>query len=82
MVEGDPLGADKLDSLLGTIIRDNRDKVIGWMREEPGCWGFLAGKAVAAWRQQAGRPLDDQERRLVWDRLWWWLERLKAEVLG
>ena len=66
-----------LDSLLIEIVRQHQDKVVGWMRREPGCWGFLAGRAVVSCRQTIGRPLADGERRLVWHRLWWLLERIK-----
>jgi hypothetical protein len=52
------------------------------MRDEPGCWGFLAGQAVTACRAQTGRSLTDEERRLVWDRLWWLLETIKGRVLS
>ena len=52
------------------------------MREEPGCWGFLAGQAVAACRRSLDRPLEDAERRLVWSRLWSLLETIKLRVLG
>ena len=71
-----------LDEMLGGIIRDNQEKVVGWMREEPGCWGHLAGKGVAACRKELGRPLTDGERRLVWHRLWWWLEQIKSQALS
>ena len=74
----DLLELASLESLLAGIIRDNQDKVQGWMRAEPGCWGFLAGKAVTACRGQLKRPLADQERRLVWHRLWSSLEQLKS----
>ncbi len=77
-----PMDLDTLDPLLSGIIKDNQEKVAGWMAGEPGCWGFLAGKAVAACRAQMQRPLADQERRLVWRRLWWWLEQVKGRVLG
>ena len=73
-----PLDASTLDPVLVNIIRDNKEKVAGWMSDEPGCWGFLAGKAVSACRTELGRPLADQERRLVWHRLWSWLEQLKS----
>lgn len=73
-----PFELDSLDPVLANIIRDNREKVVGWIAGEPGCWGFLAGKAVSACRAQLGRPLADQERRLVWHRLWSWLEQLKG----
>lgn len=76
-----PMDLDTLDPLLSEIIRDNRQKVVGWMAGEPGCWGFLAGKAVAACRAQMKRPLAEDERRLVWRRLWWWLEQVKGRVV-
>ena len=83
MVAPDPatpsLEAASLDPVLVNIIRDNKEKVAGWMSDEPGCWGFLAGKAVSACRTQLGRPLADQERRVVWHRLWSWLEQLKSQ---
>jgi hypothetical protein len=82
MVDRSALSLDDLDQILDQVIRDHQDKVIGWLKNEPGCWGFLAGKAVAATRQQAERSLTDSERRLVWDRLWWLLENIKREVIG
>jgi len=50
------------------------------MKGEPGAWGFLAGQAVYAVRTHAGRSLGDTERRLVWSRMWWWLEQVKART--
>lgn len=82
MVEASPLSVQDLDPVLGQVLRDHKEKVVGWIRNEPGCWGFLAGKAVAATCQQTGRSLTDSERRLVWDRLWWLLENIKREVVG
>jgi hypothetical protein len=74
------LDLETLDPVLADVIRNHREKVVGWMLGQPGCWGFLAGKAVVAWRQREGRPLADAERRLVWHRLWWWLEQIKEQV--
>ena len=79
---GDALQVDKMDPVLAGVIRDHRDKVVGWMRDEPGCWGFLAGQAVAGCRKQVGRSLSDQERQLVWSRLWWILENIKRGLAG
>ena len=73
----DPLELESLESLLAGIIRENQEKVNGWMAGEPGCWGFLAGKAVNACRGQMSRPLADQERRLVWHLLWSSLQQLE-----
>lgn len=76
------LDLETLDPLLTGVIREHQEKVAGWMRGQPGCWGFLAGKAINATRLETGRPLADAERRLVWRRLWWWLEQLKAQTSG
>ncbi len=80
--EADSLQIKDMDPVLTSIVSQHKEKVVGWMRDEPGCWGFLAGNAVAACREHAGRPLADPERRLVWDRLWWFLENIKKEVMG
>ena len=80
-MDGEVLDHSTLDPVLAGVIRDNRQEVVGWMRGEPGCWGFLAGKAVAVCRRRAGRPSSDGERRLVWSRLWWWLEQVREQAL-
>ena len=82
MLEDDILTSEQLAPILGEVVRENQGKVVGWMRDEPGCWGYLAGKAVKASRDWLGRPLDDGERRLVWRRLWWVLEDIKREALS
>ena len=82
MAERDTLDPDTLDQVLADVIRENREKVVGWMRGEPGCWGFLAGQAVVGCRQHVGRSLADRERREVWHRLWWFLEQIKGQVAG
>lgn len=69
-----------LDSLLLSVIKENPDKVVGWIREEAGCWGFLAGKAVRTCREHKGEALTDPERRLVWHRLWQLLTELKEQI--
>ena len=71
---------DGLDLTLVSVIKDNREKVVGWIREEPGSWGFLAGKAVRACRERKGEPLTDPERRIVWHRLWELLTELKERT--
>ena len=74
------LNVEDLDPLLTQVVRNHQEKVIGWMRNEPGCWGYLAGQAVSACRAQVARPLEDAERRLVWNRLWGLLENIKQRV--
>ena len=76
----EPPAGESLDSLLVGVIRDNREKAAGWVRDEPGSWGFLAGKAVRSRREQLGRPLTDGERRAVWHHLWQLLSQLKAQI--
>ena len=69
-----------LDPILTDVVKGNRDKVVGWLRNEHGSWGFLAGQAVSSVRKQAGRDINDMERRLVWSRMWLWLEQVRSSV--
>ena len=73
---------DVIDPILADVVKGNQDKVAGWMKGEPGAWGFIAGQAVVTVRGNAGRDLTDMERRLVWSRMWWWLEQVKARING
>ncbi len=82
MVEVFAVSNAVIDPILAEVVKGNQDKVAGWMKGEPGAWGFLAGQAVTAVRSHAGRKLEDGERRLVWSRLWWWLEQVKARIYG
>ena len=75
-----PLTLDALDPVLRQVLSDNRDKALAWIRREPGAWGFLAGQGVVATRRHLGRQLSGPERRMVWSRLWWWLEQLKLRL--
>ena len=70
---------EQVEAILAEVIRQNPEKVNGWITSEPGCWGFLAGKAVAACRSSFGLRLEDQDRRLVWHRLWALLEQQKIQ---
>ena len=71
---------ESLDRVLVNLITSDKDKVISWVREEPGSWGFLAGKAVTAYRVELERSLTEKERQIVWSRLWSFLENLKAQL--
>ena len=73
---------DAIDPILADVVKENQDKVVGWIKGEPGSWGFLAGQAVITVRGQAGRDLADGERRLVWSRMWWCLEQVKVRLGG
>ena len=71
----EPVDADAaLDRLLREIIVAHPERVDGWIRNEPGQWGFLAGQAVLSVRRLIGRRLTDAERRWVWHRMWQTLE--------
>ncbi len=75
-------GPDPLwDAVRGTI-EGYAPQVREWMEERPGAWGFLAGKAVIAYRQGLGRGLTDLERRRVWRLLWGTLSALKERRRG
>lgn len=74
------LTLQELDPVLKQVLGDHRDKTLAWIRNEPGSWGFLAGQGVTATRRHLGRQLTDPERRMVWSRLWWWLEQLKLRL--
>ena len=82
MVDTFSVTNDAIDPILTDVVKDNQDKVLGWMNGESGSWGFLAGQAVTTVRFQAGRDLADMERRLVWSRMWWLLEQVKARTGG
>lgn len=51
------------------LLREQID-VERWLRDEPGAWGALAGKATIASRELLGRPLTSDERRVVWAVTW------------
>ncbi len=74
------LDLESLDRVLVNVITSDKDKVISWVRDEPGSWGFLAGKAVTAYRAELDRSLTEKERQIVWERLWSFLENLKAQL--
>ena len=74
------LDLDVLDPILKQVLSEHSDRVWAWMRNERGAWGFLAGQGVVATRQHLGRQLSDPERRMVWSRLWWWLEQVKLRL--
>ena len=80
MAEAFSVTNEIIDPSLADVVKGNQDKVVGWMKGEPGAWGFLAGQAVYAVRTLAGRSLGDMERRLVWSRMRWWLEQVKAST--
>ena len=75
-----PLDLEVLDPVLTHVLSEHSEKAWSWMRNEPGAWGFLAGQGVVATRRQLERQLTDSERRMVWSRLWWWLEQLKLRL--
>ena len=71
-----------LDRVLAGIADAYPDRLEGWIREEPGHWGFFAGQAVLAVRQLIGRRLEEPERRFVWHRMWLVLQERRRESQG
>jgi len=69
-----------LDQVLAGVADAHPDRLAGWIRDEPGHWGFFAGQAVLAVRELIGRRLEEPERRFVWHRMWLvLLERRRLE---
>ncbi len=71
---------ETLDALLAEVIKEHRDKVVDWINDVPGSWGFLAGRAVLACKEHKGEPLTNPERRVVWHRMWELLTVLKEHT--
>ena len=71
-----------LDRVLAGIADAHPDRLGGWIRQEPGHWGFFAGQAVLAVRQLIGRRLEEPERRFVWHRMWLVLQERRRESQG
>ena len=71
-----------LDQVLAAVADAHPDRLAGWMRNEPGHWGFFAGQAVLAVRQLIGRRLEEPERRFVWHRMWLVLLERRREAEG
>ena len=69
--------ADLIEEAVRLTIEQNNSMVQSWIVNQPGSWGFLAGRAVITYRRALGRPLTDGERRGVWALLWSRLEALK-----
>lgn len=68
---------DDLTAAITATIAANPEHVARWLVNAPGAWGFLAGRAVLAYRDRLGRTLTDGERRQVWAALWTALERIR-----
>ena len=73
-------GREPIQDAVRSTIASNVPRVRDWIAGQPGSWGFLAGKAVIAYRQALGRSLTDFERRQVWDLLWATLVELKRSL--
>lgn len=58
------------EEAVAATIRDNPEMVAKWRANEPGAWGFLAGRGVLEARQRLDRKLTEGERRVVWALLW------------
>ena len=69
-----------LDQLLESVADAHPDRVEGWLRNEPGHWGFFAGQAVLAVRDLLDRSLEDPERRYVWHRMWLVLQKRRSDL--
>lgn len=73
---------DVMDPILADVVTGNQGKVVDWLEGKAGSWGYLASQAVIAMRDNAHRDLEDMERRLVWNRMWWWLGEIQSRIDG
>ncbi len=73
-----PLAELNVDAILAATLTEHARLVAAWLRDEPGCWGALAGQAIIATRRALGRSPSDAERRIVWQALWDRLALLRA----
>lgn len=69
-----------VDQLLEGVADAHPERVDGWLRDEPGQWGFFAGQAVLAVRNLIDRSLEEPERRYVWHRMWLVLQKRRADL--
>jgi len=67
---------------IGLTIESNPTVVTDWLVDRPGCWSFLAGKAVLAYRENVGRSLTEHERRVAWRELWGALTKMRQSSTG
>ena len=70
-------GKEPIEEVVRRTIEGNASMVQKWIAGQPGSWGFLAGKAVIAYREKLGKTLTERERRDVWHLLWSCLRELK-----
>jgi hypothetical protein len=82
MASGQDSGDVALDKVLAEVADAHPDRVAGWLRNEPGHWGFFAGQGVLAVRRLVGRRLEEPERRFVWHRMWLVLQERRRKSEG
>ncbi|MEK7874541.1 MAG: hypothetical protein AAB502_11885 [Chloroflexota bacterium] len=74
------MSGNPLDEAVSATMQGHPEVVRRWLANEPGSWGYLAGKAVLDCRRRLGRGLTEAERRAVWRLLWGWLTALRDEA--
>jgi hypothetical protein len=50
-----------LEQRIDEVLTNNSELVQEWLRDAPGSWGALAGRAVIAHRDAVGSPLNDRD---------------------
>ena len=78
LLEAMSFDSDSLYDAVSQVLSANQELIQGWLRDEPGSWGALAGKTVLAYRQLMQRKLTDLERKKVWILLWQHLVSLRT----
>lgn len=76
-----PSGGERFDELVravvAAVVTASPERLDDYRHGRRGAFGYFAGRAVGTVRRRSGRNLTDAERRLVWQRLWEHLERLR-----
>ena len=59
-----------IESVVERTLREHPELVRDAHARVPKAWGQLAAKGVVAFRERAGRPATEGERRAIWAALW------------
>ncbi len=67
-----------IERAVSLTIERERELIREVAARRPKAWGALAAKGILAFRELAGRPPTDTERRAIWSALWTAAEAVSA----
>lgn len=59
-----------VEEAVARATREQPELVVAAAQATPHAWGALAARGVIIFRELAGRPATDAERRAIWSGLW------------